>query len=132
MSVYFITAREVGKVKIGCAYNPFSRLATMQIASPVELSLEAVFRGAYKEEKERHRQFAEHRVRGEWFHLCPEIEALIATVARPKRPVSVADKRRLMAMHTRGEEWTERQRDEAERALAAADIHFPFRAKEDA
>lgn len=132
MSVYFITAREVGKVKIGCAYEPFRRLNHMQSCCPVDLVLEAVFKGAYKEEKEYHRQFAEHRARGEWFNLCPEIEALIATVAPPKRPVSVADKRRLANMHTRGEEWDSRRRADDERRLAEADIIFPFRAKEPA
>lgn len=132
MSVYFITAREVGKVKIGCAYDPFVRLEKLQTSSPVDLTLEAILRGAYREEKEFHRRFAEHRVRGEWFALCPEIEALIATNSPPKRPISVADKRRLRNMHTRGEEWKERHSEEAEKLLAQADIHFPFRVKEPA
>lgn len=31
MSAYFITARAVGMVKIGCAYDPFDRLKTLQV-----------------------------------------------------------------------------------------------------
>lgn len=85
MSVYLITAREVGKVKIGCANDPWDRLEKLRTASPVELSLEAVLAGAYEEERAYHQRFAAHRVRGEWFNLCPEIESLILASAAPVR-----------------------------------------------
>lgn len=51
MSTYFITCRQIGFVKIGCAYDPFKRLATLQAANPLELTLEALFVGAYAEER---------------------------------------------------------------------------------
>jgi hypothetical protein len=133
MSVYFITCREIGMVKIGCAYDPFRRMRTLQTAFPLELALEALFVGAYREEREYHKRFAEHRVRGEWFKLCPEIAALIGTTTPPCRPLSVAQKRRLFAMH-QDTRWTESKREEADRkrkeaarVLASADIYFPFR-----
>jgi hypothetical protein len=85
MSVYFITAREVGRVKIGCGYDPWDRLERLKTGSPVELALEAVIDGSYDEERELHRQFAGHRIRGEWFNLCPEIEALIISLPAPVR-----------------------------------------------
>lgn len=99
MSVYFITAREVGMVKIGCAYDPHRRLSYMQTACPVELTLEALIPGAYREERQYHAQFAPHRVRGEWFKITPEIEALIATFKAPEKPRSIAQKRRILQMH---------------------------------
>lgn len=102
MSVYFITAREVGMVKIGCAYEPHRRLAYMQTASPVELTLEAMLPGAYQEERGLHAQFAEHRVRGEWFKIVPEIEEMIAASICPDRPRSIAQRRRILEMHKAG------------------------------
>lgn len=84
MSVYFITAREVGRVKIGCAYRPAERLRLMQVCCPVELKLEAFTDGFHKEERELHRRFADLRVRGEWFELTPKIEALIQFIGPPQ------------------------------------------------
>lgn len=106
MSVYFITAREVGMVKIGCAYEPARRMAHMQTMSPCELALEAIFPGAYQEEKELHLQFASQRVRGEWFRITPEIEAVIASAPPPPPPRNAS----------------------IEERAAVGDIHFPFRA----
>lgn len=79
MSVYYITAREVGLVKIGCAWDAARRLAALQSCCPVELVLEASFKGSYREERELHARHAEHRVRGEWFTLTPQLEAEIKT-----------------------------------------------------
>lgn len=102
MSVYFITARTVGMVKIGCAYDPHRRLGYMQTACPVELTLEALLPGAFTEEGEYHARFAEHRVRGEWFTLAPEIETLIAAHPAPEKPRSIAQKRRILQLHSAG------------------------------
>lgn len=82
MTVYFITGREVGKVKIGYAKDPQARVVAAQSASPVKLDLERVCPGGKDVEAELHERFAEHRVRDEWFTITPEIEAFMAT--RPK------------------------------------------------
>jgi len=76
--IYFITAREVGRVKIGCADKPQERFSMIQSSSPVELALERVMAGDYWEEQGLHRQFAHLHVRGEWFALTPELEAFMA------------------------------------------------------
>lgn len=155
MSVYFITCRALGFVKIGIAYNPFVRLATLQTAFPLDLKVEALFQGASKREKEFHKQFADHRVRGEWFRICPEIEALIAAAETPKRPKSEAQKRRLAELHgdpqpygppfppehirnafkqskTIEKSFAGGWNREINKRVASGDITFPFRAKEPA
>lgn len=77
MSVYFATCRELGLVKIGHATDPKRRLQGFQTGCPKPLELEAQFDGGGKEERELHARFAEHRERGEWFRLCPDIESVI-------------------------------------------------------
>lgn len=94
MSVYFITCRKTGMVKIGCAYDPFERLKTLQTGSPTKLKIEALLKGAAKREREIHKLLAKHRVHGEWFRICPEIEAIIREVAKPTRVKLLAEKRR--------------------------------------
>jgi predicted GIY-YIG superfamily endonuclease len=94
VSVYFITCRKTGMVKIGCAYDPFARLKTLQSGSPTKLKIEALLKGSHKRERELHKLLAKHRVRGEWFRICDAIEAIIKEVARPTRVKLLAEKRR--------------------------------------
>lgn len=93
MSVYFITCRKTGMVKIGCAYDPFRRLKTLQMGSPTKLKIEALLKGSHKREKQLHKLLAKHRVHGEWFKLSPEIEAIIKEVAKPTRVRMLAERR---------------------------------------
>jgi hypothetical protein len=94
MSVYFITCRKTGMVKIGSAYDPFERLKQLQTGSPTKLKIEALLKGACKREREIHKLLAKHRVHGEWFRICPAIEAIIKEVAKPTRVRLLAEKRR--------------------------------------
>jgi hypothetical protein len=80
--IYFITARDVGRVKIGHAANPQARIVAVQTHSPVPLELERVCDGGLREEADLHALFASARVRGEWFTLTPEIETHMATLPR--------------------------------------------------
>ena len=80
--VYFITAREVNRVKIGYAKNPQARTVSIQTHSPVPLTLECVSDGGLDEEARLHERFASARVRGEWFTITPEIESHMATLPR--------------------------------------------------
>lgn len=70
--VYFIGDGE-GMVKIGFSSDPDFRLRQMQSHSPVIMRVLAKRRGGALREAAYHAQFAEHRVRGEWFSPAPAI-----------------------------------------------------------
>lgn len=74
--IYFIGA-ESGPVKIGKAVCPFTRLKCLQTAHHERLTLLAICEGGAGRERGYHRQFKEHRIRGEWFARSPELVAEI-------------------------------------------------------
>jgi hypothetical protein len=77
--IYFATAREVGRVKIGHTSMVLStRLYALQNASPCPLVIEAATNGGRDEESALHAELHHHRVFGEWFKICPEIEQLMS------------------------------------------------------
>jgi hypothetical protein len=78
MTIYFVTARELNRVKIGWSDNPARRFSKMQSDSPVALTFERQMDGGVQEEFELHGRFTEHRLAGEWFSLSPAIEAFMA------------------------------------------------------
>jgi len=65
--IYFIHAPEVRRVKIGFSTDPESRLASLQVGSPVELRLIKLIRGNRNEEARLHFRFRDKRLDGEWF-----------------------------------------------------------------
>lgn len=73
--VYFIKAGDL--VKIGHSVNIKKRLETLQVASPVTLTLIGTMEGNYHLEQKLHLQFARYRVRGEWFELSEPIKEYI-------------------------------------------------------
>ena len=76
--IYFITARQIGRVKIGYSSDPERRLKQFQDnCPPAPLALEAVCEGDLAFEKELHRIFGFVRKHGEWFELDASIEAAI-------------------------------------------------------
>lgn len=69
MTVYFIREGERGPVKIGYTSGPIeARLACLRIGTSGELRLLTTIRGDIGDEARLHRDLAEHRIRGEWFH----------------------------------------------------------------
>jgi hypothetical protein len=91
VSVYFATIREQNLVKIGCSFEPESRLKELQVGCPFTVHIEATLPGHIQEEKALHRRFADDRVRGEWFTITPMIEAVmeqarLAEAAKKKVP----------------------------------------------
>lgn len=75
-AVYFI-AGDIGAIKIGYSEYPLSRLGVLQTGSPIRLRIMALRRAPISVERQYHEQFAAHRLHGEWFTRCPEIEAEI-------------------------------------------------------
>lgn len=78
MSVYVITCRSLGVAKIGFSKNPEKRAELVRTYCPGPTALEAVVPAVTSNETDIHRALKEHRVHGEWFKICDEIEALIA------------------------------------------------------
>ncbi len=93
MSVYYISAPEVGLVKIGHTKNIRRRLPMLQTGSPVQLTLLAVEVGGEELESERHTTFADLRRRGEWFEHSGALADFIASLEPlPVKPVKFGPK----------------------------------------
>lgn len=75
--VYLIQHDHDGPIKIGFALGPEDRLRALQAANPFPLHLRLKLPGGEKEEACLHLRFKAHHIRGEWFHPCPELLALI-------------------------------------------------------
>ena len=75
--IYFIESGIGGPIKIGFAFNPYSRVRELQCGNPTELHLLGMARWTMYDEKTLHRRFARHRVAGEWFSPCDELWRLI-------------------------------------------------------
>jgi hypothetical protein len=86
---YFVGGDE-GPVKIGFSIDVASRLRAMQACSPVVLRVLATRTGGEMRESAYHRQFSDHRLHGEWFTRCPEIEAEITHLS-PIDPLNVEE-----------------------------------------
>lgn len=76
-SVYFI-GDNAGHIKIGKAVSPIRRLSNLQCGHAGPLRLIATIPGGHSVERRLHRKFKKHRVGGEWFADCPEIQAFIS------------------------------------------------------
>lgn len=71
--VYFIQAKETGRIKIGYAKDVNKRLKNLQTSSADQLDLLAYVKGGRNLEKLLHEKFASCRTRGEWFIAKPEL-----------------------------------------------------------
>lgn len=71
--VYFMQQGDDGPVKIGVTKDPRARHKTLQAATPHVLHVRALIWRHPDTEKLLHRIYAEHHLRGEWFHPAPAI-----------------------------------------------------------
>lgn len=78
--IYFIRCGRY--VKIGHAHDPLKRLIALQIGSPEPLELIGAVEGGASAEGILHAHFKPYRVRGEWFLVCDEIKAFLASAER--------------------------------------------------
>lgn len=77
-AVYFIQGESGGPIKIGMARNVRARMASLQTAHHSRLHLLGQMPGGSALESQLHRQFAAHRLQGEWFAPTAELLAYIA------------------------------------------------------
>ena len=76
-SIYFISAKECSRIKIGWSGSVLSRLRALQTASPVALELILTVPATHNLEKAVHAKFSKYRAKDEWFFSCDEIYAFI-------------------------------------------------------
>lgn len=75
--IYFVQAGVRGPVKIGKTNNLPARLSSLTIAHYETLSVLATLNLPDKVENRLHRLLKEHRIRGEWFRWCPEVQNVV-------------------------------------------------------
>lgn len=73
--VYIVQAGE--QVKIGVSGNVTKRLRSLQLMSPIPITLRCAFPGGVERERELHERFQAHALWGEWFKLTPDLEQFI-------------------------------------------------------
>ena len=79
--------------KVGRSGDPVKRMANLQCAIPIDLTLEAAFcvasSGAEKLERSVHRALVRHNVRGEWFKLSKTVivEEVIECARQIETPI---------------------------------------------
>lgn len=107
--VYFIRPVGMeGPVKIGCSYEPQSRMKALQAWSPYPLEIAAAVPGDMKLERKLHRRFAQHRSHNEWYRGHPDISAVIDTAKAGGLgcdPDSLPPKRQTMEARTPFAAW---------------------------
>lgn len=85
LRVYFIAFRKTGLLKIGISRSVEKRMARLaaEVGEPGEIINS--FPGVFPIEGWMHASFAQWRIRGEWFRLCPESESLARAAVNPMR-----------------------------------------------
>ncbi len=137
MSVYFITCRQTGTVKIGHSVEPLARLKEIQTGHPFGLKLEAVMPGNHEQERALHGRFADDRLKGEWFTITEMIE-LIMKNNPPPPPTHIPTREEVRArlkpfpviqpIAPKAASWSRGGGSYLAKRVKAGDIHFPFRA----
>lgn len=86
-TVYFLLAGPF--IKIGFTRWPVQRrIAQLSTGCPYEICLAAKLCGSPETEREIHKAFANHHVRGEWFHASSEILSFIDSLSQADSKVA--------------------------------------------
>lgn len=80
--LYFVSAGNA--VKIGRTTNFKTRLRFIQAHNHEKVECLLLLEGQGWRELDLHKRFKPHRLHGEWFEHCPEIEAEIARLNAPR------------------------------------------------
>lgn len=84
--VYFVSAPELGLVKIGFSTDLAARFDALAHGSPVELRLLHAEPGSEERERSFHERFDLLRVRGEWFRIAGDLaDYLNEAIRQPAR-----------------------------------------------
>jgi hypothetical protein len=78
MSYVYLIEAQNGVAKIGCARDPYQRLATIRTHSPVLVRLIAMWQGVYADERALHARFDAYRLSSEWFQIDGALRKFIA------------------------------------------------------
>lgn len=122
--VYFIRCKLTNLIKVGTARDPVKRLNDLQVGSPGELEIIALFEGDYHVESKYHEQLQAHRVRGEWFDIPDDVidsikEHGVWSFRSKLRPAQTPrDRAVALAMSEGLKEWT--SSEDVYRSLRAA------------
>lgn len=79
--VYFMRSELTGLIKIGYSVNPDKRHKSIQTSNGGDVTLLTAFKGTMADEQKLHEQFAESRVRGEWFTPTDELMKVVESYA---------------------------------------------------
>lgn len=77
--VYFIHATPTPYIKIGFTDDIDKRTRNLQSENPHELKLIGICEGDRRVERHYHSVFQKFHVRGDWFHLGPELKNFLET-----------------------------------------------------
>ncbi|MET4184936.1 hypothetical protein ABIB94_007065 [Bradyrhizobium sp. JR7.2] len=82
--VYFIQVGVDGPIKIGISDDPTERMGSLQCGCPWRLRIIGAAPGAFENEEDLHKRFADIRMEGEWFHPSKALLAEIAHILAPE------------------------------------------------
>jgi len=124
MTIYFIQ-NEKGRIKIGAAVNPETRLKELLTSSDEKLTLIGTKPGGSSEERKIHQKFSHAHVVREWFEPVPELLEYIRDENRKKKQeiiVFSTDEKNFPfeIIDHKGERWVTRKQLEA--ALDVSDL----------
>lgn len=83
--IYFVQSGH-GAVKIGFSHNPAGRISSIQGIAADEVRLLGLMEGDIDVERQLHKQFADCRIRGEWFRPASELLAFIGELPKITMP----------------------------------------------
>lgn len=84
--VYFLrVAHRCSGVKIGYSKNPIKRTKYLESEIGIPLRLMGQVPGTFRDEKNLHKLFKDHRLHGEWFRTPRNVNTRILTLMSMKR-----------------------------------------------